>query len=400
MPIIIVRVVFLSKTVFEWEGLPVNEDMNIEEFFKDVVACELLKPELWEKNCVAYFSYTKTSETEKIGLKCNACETVKQCGKYVTFKLLNDINNEPAVKTINAFELMRTTSMLNYLPEFKLPAKNSWEQLRIDLNELIRTSGGGWIGKDNANNIGKKFVSDLTKSIWQRSRFIEKLKLAFPFKIGKYTYHHGNVQNSVYIWRIDNNIVELYIETQNIDDRVEMMFELGDPDLITDFREINEVLKICPPNIPIPSIQWIRLQFWPKNPTHKNSLQFTGKLPVKFMVQARQLRCDHEDLHYASALFRYQKEMAILLQVNSWLIFMDDKHRCKVGEPGYPVAAVERGRQVIVSKNNVFKVADHDFTKCALIALFLKLDLDLLIAVRTPPGHSWKNPVERIMSIL
>jgi hypothetical protein len=61
------------------------------------------------------------------------------------------------------------------------------------------------------------------------------------------------------------------------------------------------------------------------------------------MVQARQLRCDHEDLHYASALFRYQKEMAILLQVNSWLIFMDDKHRCKVGEPGYPVAAVERG---------------------------------------------------------
>jgi len=30
----------------------------------------------------------------------------------------------------------------------------------------------------------------------------------------------------------------------------------------------------------------------------------------------------------------------------------------------------------------------------------LKLDLDLLIAVRTPPGHSWKNPVERIMSIL
>ncbi|RIA85974.1 hypothetical protein C1645_829978 [Glomus cerebriforme] len=135
-----------SLILFEWEGLPVNEDMNIEEFFKDVVACELLKPELWEKNC---------------------------CGKYVTFKLLNDINNEPAVKTINAFELMRTTSMLNYLPEFKLPAKNSWEQLRIDLNELIRTSGGGWIGKDNANNIGKKFVSDLTKSIWYVDSYIK-----------------------------------------------------------------------------------------------------------------------------------------------------------------------------------------------------------------------------------
>jgi hypothetical protein len=32
--------------------------------------------------------------------------------------------------------------------------------------------------------------------------------IAFPFKIGKYTYHHGNIQNSVYVWRIDVNINE------------------------------------------------------------------------------------------------------------------------------------------------------------------------------------------------
>ncbi len=124
--------------------------------------------------------------------------------------------------------------------------------------------------------------------------------MAFLFKIGKYTYHHGNIQNSVYVWCIDINIdeqeitnkhytirnnlkqilqvyhiramrkefldtVELYIgkvekakiryiystwlknsaisinsKTQDIDDRIEMMFELGDPDLITNFRKINE----------------------------------------------------------------------------------------------------------------------------------------------------------------
>ena len=36
----------------------------------------------------------------------------------------------------------------------------------------------------------------------------------------------------------------------------------------------------------------------------------------------------------------------------------------------------------------------------SLIALFIKLDLDVLIAGRTAPSHSWANPVERVMSIL
>ena len=40
------------------------------------------------------------------------------------------------------------------------------------------------------------------------------------------------------------------------------------------------------------------------------------------------------------------------------------------------------------------------FVQVALIALFLKLDLDFLCVARTPPCHSWRNPVERIMSTL
>ena len=47
---------------------------------------------------------------------------------------------------------------------------------------------------------------------------------------------------------------------------------------------------------------------------------------------------------------------------------------------------------------------DHRITyhsvKLALIVLFKILDLDLLIAGRTAPGHSWLNPSERIMSVL
>ena len=47
---------------------------------------------------------------------------------------------------------------------------------------------------------------------------------------------------------------------------------------------------------------------------------------------------------------------------------------------------------------------DHRSTymsvKLSMIALFIELDLDELIALRTAPNNSWANPVERIMSIV
>ena len=53
---------------------------------------------------------------------------------------------------------------------------------------------------------------------------------------------------------------------------------------------------------------------------------------------------------------------------------MDDKYTCKVGEPGFPVAAVERDKEV--GKNMSFKVADHDFTKVS-ITPSVAFDMDL-----------------------
>lgn len=158
---------------------------------------------------------------------------------------------------------------------------------------------------------------------------------------------------------------------------------------------------------------------------------------------------------------------------------IDDKHKVKVGEPNFPVASTERGRQVLVVTQTGFLAGDHDFTKfsitpsvvlltdipteiseswyvgqvyvifkegafepsspvrhttelmgilekeslnkpvlflysdggpdhritslsvkLSLVALYLKLDLDYLCVVRTAPYHSYRNPVERIMSIL
>ena len=85
------------------------------------------------------------------------------------------------------------------------------------------------------------------------------------------------------------------------------------------------------------------------------------------MVQARQLRKTHPDAHYAAALFRYQQELAILLRDHSVFVSLDDKHRIKVGEPGFSVPTAERGRRVLVSRDATFEVGDHDFTHMSIV---------------------------------
>jgi len=53
------------------------------------------------------------------------------------------------------------------------------------------------------------------------------------------------------------------------------------------------------------------MQFSPNNETVKVSEYYTGRLDIKYMVQARQLYKNYPDFHYASALFQYEKEMAV-----------------------------------------------------------------------------------------
>ena len=94
------------------------------------------------------------------------------------------------------------------------------------------------------------------------------------------------------------------------------------------------------------------------------------------MVQARQFRNDHEDSHYAAAVFRYQRELSVMFRQHSTFHCMDDKHRVKVEEPNYPVAAAERGRRVLVCRNESFQVADHDFTKFSIVpSVVLSVDI-------------------------
>ena len=136
---------------------------------------------------------------------------------------------------------------------------------------------------------------------------------------------------------------------------------------------MEQVSKQCPPGTAIPSLQWIHLQFYPQNPRTKTAALFRKHLPVKLMVQKRQFRKTHIDEHYCAAIFRYLQEYGLAFSDESLLVCLDDKHRLKIGEPGFPVAAAEKGQRVIVSLQ---EVADHDFTRFSIIpSVIFRIDI-------------------------
>ena len=186
--------------------------------------------------------------------------------------------------------------------------------------------------------------------------------------------HHNKGQPNRYdkFWEACEAYIHGNMETA-VDDRRHDRLEhlavaMSVPDLLC------KVSKRVDPGTPIPSVQWLRLQFWPKTPTAKVALQYTGRLKLKYMVQKCQMRKYHEDAHYASAIFRYEKEMAVKYRSCVTFVSLDDKHKVPLGEPGYPVASVERGKKVLVAVDKSFIVGDHDFTRSSLtpsVALFI-----------------------------
>ena len=85
------------------------------------------------------------------------------------------------------------------------------------------------------------------------------------------------------------------------------------------------------------------------------------------MIQQRMARKAHDDVHYAGAVYKFARECAVSIRDLVSFICTDDKHKILVGEPGFPVVALLRGRRVLVGKNEVFQIADHDFSNLSLI---------------------------------
>ena len=118
-----------------------------------------------------------------------------------------------------------------------------------------------------------------------------------------------------------------------------MALAMSVPDLVKIIKEKN-------PDIAVPSLSWVYLQFVPKNAFAQTALNYTWNLGTKYMVQSRQHSHEYVDQHKCAALILMLKVFYVKYRQCVTLVNLDDKHACKVGEPNYPIAAVDRGKGV------------------------------------------------------
>ena len=80
------------------------------------------------------------------------------------------------------------------------------------------------------------------------------------------------------------------------------------------------------------------------------------------MIQKRLFRTFYPDEHYCAALFHYQRKFAIKYRILVNFVCINEKHKIRVREPGFSIAAPEREGERLVLFNETFIVGDHDFT--------------------------------------
>ena len=80
----------------------------------------------------------------------------------------------------------------------------------------------------------------------QRSRYIKGLKDAFNFKVVIYIYHHrGNIQNSVFIWKVNENSSESEVNNMNYQIRIQLKGLLQVFHTRAMKKEFKNIVELC-----------------------------------------------------------------------------------------------------------------------------------------------------------
>ena len=109
----------------------------------------------------------------------------------------------------------------------------------------------------------------------------------------------------------------------------------------------------------IPTFSWFLLQFWPTHQTASKMLHHTARFRITRVVQTRLFRKSNPDAHYTNAVYKFMRERVVKNCQNIAFFSADAKNKVPIGEPGYPIAAVTRGKEVIVGLNEKFLVTEQ-----------------------------------------
>ncbi|KAK6177156.1 hypothetical protein SNE40_015315 [Patella caerulea] len=179
---------------------------------------------------------------------------------------------------------------------------------------------------------------------------------------------NGNARNSKFdiFWtELDNyfNEINLAVHERRHGQHMYLPYAISIEDLVSIIK------KRLPENTPIPSNEWVRLQFWPTNPNTITALRYTARFEVKFTIQSRQIRGQHEDSHYVAVQLQYIKAFAVKYREFTDFLWIDDKAIVPIGEPGLPVSTGVRphNHSLAPKSGPSISALDHDYNVCGAI---------------------------------
>lgn len=365
--------------------------------------------------------------------------------RFITRKQCPSDILQPLNQKVCSLSMYQAISLTDFLPADRRKrysyVREIEKGLQVPIVLFTYTPGGSILNHHFVWRVPESF--DVDAAIGENQRVIDKIKQDLPVfhtcaMKQDFVNMYGKLSSkcspfmlrSIYRQLTGDACSARTTDEHDIDKRIAQALECEDPDIIIDLRHLNtgglskydvfwekcseflqettavherrhgdicfmakaisvrdlivQVTSRCPEGTGIPSESWVKYNFCPKNPRAKSSAHHTGRLKVKRQVQRRLFCKEHLDGHYCAALYRYLREFAVRYRDVSIFVSVDDKHRIKVGEPGFPLAAVERGKEVIVSMRETFVVGDHDFAKFSLIP-----SVTLLVNIPETFSGSW-----------
>ena len=111
---------------------------------------------------------------------------------------------------------------------------------------------------------------------------------------------------------------------------------------------VEDLVHIIASRVPegsaIPTNEWVRLKFCPKDPTTARALHHTGRFAIKFAMQTRQIKGSHDAVWFCQYHLRLLKHFAVRWKDSACMLSLDDKAIIPIRKPASPVSTTVRQR--------------------------------------------------------